>query len=329
MPKVSIILPIYNVAKYLPKCMQSLQNQTLQDMEFICVNDGSPDNSLDILKEYALHDSRIKIIDQPNSGPGKARNTGIEAATGEYTGFVDPDDWVDETMFEKMYNAAVTHDADVVECAIMTHEEKNKKTHLRQKLYPEEIANLSDTAVKADYIFRGVSAAWNKLCRTSLLKEKNIRFSAGHCAEDTIFTLGIKLFADKLIYLDEPLYHYLHRQSSLTHNKSKNNLEVPVFLGDAFALLKQENFYENIKDSFDKLAASLAAQHYRKLPQENMNEYIELCRKYFSAGAFALFDKYSLKPRFWNKLFSVHFNGKVWNFTIFGIKMKFRYLFWR
>lgn len=323
MPKVSIILPIYNVAKYLPKCLEGLQKQTLQDIELICVNDESPDNSLEILEKYAADDNRIKIINQPNSGPGKARNTGIDAATGEYTGFVDPDDWVDENMFEKMYNAAVNHNADVVECAVMIHEEKNNKTRCRKKLYPKEVMDFSDNAQKTEYILCGISASWNKLCRTSLLKDKNIRFSNGHCSEDMIFMIGAKLFADKVVYLDEPFYHYLHRRSSLTHHKSKNNLEVPVFLGNTIDLLKRNQFYENIKEKFDIRIAKLAAMHYRKLPSENMNEYIELCRQYFSAEAFALFDKYSLKPHFWNKIFSIHFNGKAWIVTIFGIKMKF------
>ena len=100
-PKVSIIIPVYNVEQYLPKCLDSIINQTLKDIEIICINDGSIDNSLSILKEYASKDDRIIIIDKENEGQGIARNLGIKKAKGKYIGFVDPDDWVDIQMFEK------------------------------------------------------------------------------------------------------------------------------------------------------------------------------------------------------------------------------------
>lgn len=106
MPKVSIIIPVYNVEKYLRECLDSVIQQTLQDIEIICVNDGSTDNSLQILKEYAQNDSRIKIIDKPNSGYGQTMNVGMQNATGEYIGIVEPDDYVELDMFETLYNTA-------------------------------------------------------------------------------------------------------------------------------------------------------------------------------------------------------------------------------
>ena len=102
MIKVSIIVPTYNGEKYIRTCLDSLINQTLKEIEIICVNDSSPDNSLDVLEKYALNDQRVRIINQPNSGPGIARNNGIAEAKGKYIGFVDPDDWADLDMFEKM-----------------------------------------------------------------------------------------------------------------------------------------------------------------------------------------------------------------------------------
>ncbi len=131
-PKVSVVLPVYNVAAYLPKCLESLLNQTLKEIEIICVNDCSPDNSLEILKQYAAKDNRIKIIDQTNTGPGVARNNGIKAATGEYVGFVDPDDWAEPEMFAKMYTAAIEQNADIVECGVKIYNEKSGKTKEKQ-----------------------------------------------------------------------------------------------------------------------------------------------------------------------------------------------------
>src|SRR4051794_17458760 len=118
-PKISIIVPIYNVEEYLRRCLDSLLTQSLTDIEVIAINDGSPDSSLQILNHYALKDNRLKIIDQSNGGVSSARNAGIEAANGEYIGFVDPDDWVDKEMYKIMYQTAVTEQADIVMCSYM------------------------------------------------------------------------------------------------------------------------------------------------------------------------------------------------------------------
>lgn len=113
MPKVSVIIPVYNTEKYLRKCLDSVCNQTLSDIEIICVNDCSPDNSLEILNEYAQKDNRIKVINfEENKGVSIARNTGIDSATGEFIGFVDADDFVDLDFYEKLYNKATETGAD-------------------------------------------------------------------------------------------------------------------------------------------------------------------------------------------------------------------------
>ena len=115
MPKVSVIIPIYNTEKYLRKCLDSVCNQTLSDIEIICVNDCSTDNSLEILEEYASKDNRIKLIDfKENKGAAVARNAGIDEAKGEYIGFVDSDDFIDLDFYEKLYNKAVKSGADCV-----------------------------------------------------------------------------------------------------------------------------------------------------------------------------------------------------------------------
>ena len=110
MIKVSIIIPIYNTAKYLPRCLDSAINQTLQEIEIICINDGSTDNSLEILREYKKKDSRIVIINLQNGGVARARNTGIKKATGEFIGFIDSDDYVDTKYFENLYNQSEGYD---------------------------------------------------------------------------------------------------------------------------------------------------------------------------------------------------------------------------
>lgn len=116
--KVSIIVPVYNTEAYLERCLKSLVNQTLKDIEIICIDDGSKDNSVAILKKYSQLDKRIKIIEQENLGVSVARNNGLKLATGEYIGFVDSNDWIDLDFYEKLYNAAKKYDADISACGI-------------------------------------------------------------------------------------------------------------------------------------------------------------------------------------------------------------------
>ena len=120
MPKVSVIIPVNNTEKYITKCLDSVINQTLKDIEIICVNDSSTDNSLSILKEYAKKDNRLKLIDLPqNQGAGDAKNAGLKLVQGEYLGFVDSDDYIDLNYYEELYNKAKENDADIVKSKLL------------------------------------------------------------------------------------------------------------------------------------------------------------------------------------------------------------------
>ena len=324
MVKVSVVLPIYNVAKYLPKCLETLCAQTLQDIEIVCVDDGSTDNTPDILARFAQEDRRIRIFRQSNAGPGAARNYGIEAAQGEYIGFVDPDDWPDVAMFEKMYAEAVKYDADVVECGVMVHLANSKRTICRQAFSEHFV----DMAKYPEYIFGGISAAWNKLCKATLLRDKRIRFSLGRCCEDFMFTLSLRLRAKKIVCLDEPLYHYLTHKGSLTRHKSAYNLEVPVFLGDAYKALREAGVYSAVEERFENVAASLALTHFEKTPHADRLEYYQRCKEHLPEKSFELVDKMARPYAFREKIFSVRnrvkgaINYKV--VTIFGISFRFK-----
>ena len=127
MPAVSIIVPVYNVEKYLRECLESIINQTFQDIEIICVNDGSTDNSRKILTEYAQTDSRIKITDKENGGLSSARNAGLKIAQGEFISFIDSDDWVDKTMIEKLYNNIRALNTDISICAVHQYDESKQE----------------------------------------------------------------------------------------------------------------------------------------------------------------------------------------------------------
>ena len=221
--KISVIVPVYNVEVYLRKCLDSLINQTLQDIEIICVNDGSTDNSLDILLEYSQKDSRIKIISQENKGVSEARNTAINIAKGEYLSMVDPDDWVENNMLEVMYNKAVKENADIVEYDLFEHRDlviDSKKVRklkikcnplIKMKIMHGLTYNWQD--IKSD-IFNIRAYCWNKLYKTNLIKNK-ILFE-GRAGEDYYFCLEAFLTANKICYTNKKLYHYVKNPTSLS-----------------------------------------------------------------------------------------------------------------
>lgn len=148
--KLSIIVPVYNVEKYLSKCLESLIHQTLQDIEIICVDDGSTDSSLEILKSFAKTDSRIKVFSQKNQGQSAARNLALKHAKGEYLGFVDSDDWVDLDYFEKLYRVAKSSNCDIA-CAGFKRCSRWKKSIIKSYKEQKVYTNINDI-VKADRI---------------------------------------------------------------------------------------------------------------------------------------------------------------------------------
>ena len=220
MTKLSIIVPVYNVEKYLPKCLKSLIKQTLKDIEIICVNDGSMDNSLAILKEFASKDSRIRIIDNQHQGVAKTRNTGIEQSTGEYIGFVDSDDYIDLDFFEKLYNSATKSNSDIAIASILKH--KNFFNIYNAKYTKEETAiTIQDKIKLCEDKKHFFFYAWNKIYHSGFIKENNIKFSEGQIYEDVMFAIKALYYSNKIISVYGTKYHYIEHENSLTKYKDK------------------------------------------------------------------------------------------------------------
>lgn len=220
MAKLSLIVPVYNVEKYLPKCLESLTNQTLKDIEIICVNDGSMDNSLAILKEFASKDSRIRIIDNQHQGVAKTRNTGIEQSTGEYIGFVDSDDYIDIDFFEKLYNSATKSNSDIAIASILKH--KNFFNIYNAKYTKEETAiTIQDKIKLCEDKKHFFFYAWNKIYHSGFIKENNIKFSEGQIYEDVMFAIKALYYSNKIISVYGTKYHYIEHENSLTKYKDK------------------------------------------------------------------------------------------------------------
>lgn len=220
MTKLSIIVPVYNVEKYLPKCLESLIKQTLKDIEIICVNDGSMDNSLAILKEFASKDSRIRIIDNQHQGVAKTRNAGIEQSTGEYIGFVDSDDYIDIDFFEKLYNSATKSNSDIAIASILKH--KNFFNIYNAKYTKEETAiTIQDKIKLCEDKKHFFFYAWNKIYHSGFIKENNIKFSEGQIYEDVMFAIKALYYSNKIISVYGTKYHYIEHENSLTKYKDK------------------------------------------------------------------------------------------------------------
>ena len=214
MVKISIIVPVYNCEKYIEKCIKSLINQTLKDIEIIFVNDGSTDNSKSILESFT--DPRIKILEKKNSGQSSARNIGLDIAQGEYIGFVDSDDWVDEDYFERLYNTAKKYDADI---AMADFIRKGPKKHtIRLNIAEEKVYEKIENKIKiANALKEG--CIWNKIYKKEILN--GIRFTEGMFFEDGPFTIKALYAANKLVTVPKTYYYYFQNPSSTVKTMDK------------------------------------------------------------------------------------------------------------
>lgn len=213
MYKVSVIVPVYNSENCLEKCLDSILNQTLTEIEVILINDGSTDYSLEIIKQYSKKYNNIKYKTKENEGQAVARNIGIDMATGEFISFVDSDDYIENTMMQRLYEKAIKTDSDIVIC---DYTEKLKNTQIsRKSLYVN-----SDTLQKR-YIL-SVAGPCSKIIKTEILKQNNIRFLENNIYEDLAIIPTLALYTNKISYCEESLYYYVVRQNS-TMQQTKYN----------------------------------------------------------------------------------------------------------
>lgn len=210
-PKVSIVIPVYNVEKYLRQCLGSVVNQTLKEIEIICVDDGSTDSSPAILAEYAAKDPRVRVLTREKSNAGAARNAGMAVATGEYLGFVDSDDWCELTLFEKAYAKAQLDRADLVLWRYRQYMDQKRQDGPANQ-FPEQVLSLKPGFTARDV--RGAVfsvfpfAPWVRLCRSEFIKERGLRFQEITRSNDVLFACLTLVHAARISLLDVELYHY-------------------------------------------------------------------------------------------------------------------------
>ncbi len=223
-PKISIISPVYNAERYITKCLDSIFAQTFQDWELILVDDGSSDKSGVICDEYAARDSRVIVIHQKNGGVGMARQTGLNAVTGEYAIHVDPDDWVEPTMLQELYTKAIVEAADVVICDYYV--DTKKKT----SLVKQQPTSLDAKNILKELFQQLHGSCWNKLVKRACYNKVKARFFQGiNYCEDLLFWIQIYSHLNvKTAYLNRAFYHYYADQShqSITANYSRSFLRM-------------------------------------------------------------------------------------------------------
>ena len=217
MTKVSIIVPVYNVVDYLSDCLESLVKQTLDDIEIICVNDGSTDSSLIVLEKYEKQYDFIKIINQRNKGLASARNAGIAAAKGEYLGFVDSDDWIDTEFYEKLYEAAKRHNTDIAAASIVRKREHSQK--FRINYFDEEIFFDIQDKISACNVPE-MCYVWNKIYKKSFLDNNSLIFADGKNFEDIRFTIRALYYSKSLVTVPDIYYYYRVRKNSIVKTLS-------------------------------------------------------------------------------------------------------------
>lgn len=217
MAKVSIIIPVYNVEQYLERCLNSIVNQTLKDIEIICVNDGSKDSSLLILEDFASRDNRIKIVNKENEGQSVARNIGVEMATGEYLGFVDSDDWVDSDYYEKLYNSAKKYNCDIA-CAGYKRA-RGKRCSIRKAYEAELICTTTNDKVRMDNL-PGDNYIWNKIYRKEAWEKAGFNFEKGRYFEDVALLIKILHQLGKMILVPDTYYNYRVNPDSTVAQKT-------------------------------------------------------------------------------------------------------------
>ncbi len=222
MPKISIIIPVYNTEKHLKKCLDSLVNQTLKDVEIIVVNDGSTDKSQEIINEYEkAYSPIIKSVCQENAGQASARNHGISLASGEYIAFVDSDDYIDTTAYEKCYSYALENNLDIVCFDFWEGTENNFS------FAPHCTFGL-DKPIDVKYVLNETSPC-NKIIRRSLLTENNLFFHEGRIYEDLELIPQLALYTKNIGFIDEPLYYYVIHEGSTMRQKVYNKKLACIF----------------------------------------------------------------------------------------------------
>lgn len=295
-PKISVLVPICNVEKYLDECLESVQAQTLSDIEVICINDGSKDGSLGIIQSFCRRDPRFRLIDKPNTGYGDSMNRGLDAARGEYVAILESDDYLDSDALEYMYDEAVRGDLEVFKCNFWLYwSDARPERMYRRNMYlsfasPEMVLMGAHRPADYPYSFWGKASIWSAIYKRSFLDDNSIRFlpTPGASYQDSSFTFKVLACADRVAYSSRAFLHYRQdNENSSVNSKGKvyctcdEHAEMVRFLNEDRPDLKPELDpirarlkFLNYRWNYDRLGEQFKGEFLRRFSEE-MREEIE------------------------------------------------------
>ncbi|MCD7878692.1 MAG: glycosyltransferase [Candidatus Gastranaerophilales bacterium] len=327
MTKFSIIVPVYNVESYLEESLNSVKNQTLNDFEVICINDGSTDNSLNILEKFAANDNRFKVYSQENQGQGISRNKAIDIAQGEYILFVDPDDWIELNALEKIYDYFKKTNADVIQFNYKEYVEQY--SILREVDLKENLLNKYSYDITKTNTYNCISlneerlvginlAVWTKAYSASYIKANNIKCAPNKHAEDHIFSLMAVLCTENVYFLDEYLYTYRIRVGSSVNKTSIDNLCIFENIKLVRDFLLERNLFDILEKDYREYMQNVLVWHYIAMPEENQEDYKIKTMKILTKTEYEDFLQKTKGSdnSFWQNIFSLR------NKRVFGLKYK-------
>lgn len=328
--KVSVIVPAYNVGQYIEKCLVSLIKQTLQDIEIIVVNDGSTDNTLNIIEKYSRNDSRIKIIEQKNSGVSAARNNGLLAAKGKYIFQIDADDWIEPETLEEYYKAAEENNADIT-IANVYIDFGNGKIRLL-----EDGRHLSDDLIKELFLDNILPSVCAKFYKRELFVKNDIKFSENiRIGEDLLINFYLFFYAKKVIKIEKPFLHYMQRNNSIMKSYREQILDIYNVFEEIRDFLNHKKLLETYNQLFN-FSMYFHTYFLRVLRPGNSGNFHKLLYKQYRSGKIKFennpfienfIKKQKLHIRFLEKLYgkSYHLGLFLSNFIILGKTLKNTY----
>lgn len=279
-PKISILVPIYNVEPFLAQCLSSLVNQTLPDIEIICINDGSTDNSLQIIHQFAQRDRRIVVINKLNSGYGDSMNYGLRQAKGEYIGIVESDDWIDLNAFETLYSLAKHNQAEVVKSNYYREKASAESTKVAE-ITPDDSGHVF-CPLKEKKVFRFAPAIWSAIYRREFLEKNHINFlpTAGASYQDISFNFKVWALAQRAVLTDQAFLHYrVDNANSSVNNPGKVYCVIEEY-AEVERFLRESGLYKELSGELEvakflsyhwnlqRLAPPLAEEFYQRFRAE-------------------------------------------------------------
>ena len=285
--KVSIIIPVYNIEKHLKQCLDSVINQSLQEIEIICVNDGSTDNSPQILEEYGQKDDRIIIINKSNEGLAAARNTGMSYAKGEYIGFVDSDDWVELDMYEKLYENAQIYNSEIVMSPThifddTTSELRYNDPYFTLEHFNEEFDNCTFNHIDTkEFMFKINVTAWNKLYKFEFLENIGAKFPEGLVFEDNPFFFYTYLKANKVSLIRDYQYFYrINRPGSIIKKADGKFFDLIKIHELTKNIFVNTNNYEEYEIDLINYSMGSIFSRFRQVDEKYKKDFFNLIKRY-------------------------------------------------